>query len=168
MENEGTGMTTDRPSFTIPYGTFLKFLRPGSRLPVAAVKQLLDVGRTVQYLAAQPGEGKQTCHGTVAGCGGSLSAFQPVRGPYRSSRPPSPVTCRQRDAPWKRRRSTVEKNSLMLAALTGEQTVIGIHHDLIFLFDIRFHGLSDRPSHTFSPLAASSTIRMILSTSPGL
>ena len=43
----------------IPYGTFLKLLRPGSRLPVATVKQLLDVGGTVQYLAAQPGEGKQ-------------------------------------------------------------------------------------------------------------
>ncbi len=59
-ENEGaTGMTTDAPLFTIPYGTFLKFLRPGSRLPVAAVKQLLDIGRTVQYLAAQPGKCKQ-------------------------------------------------------------------------------------------------------------
>lgn len=43
----------------------------------------------------------------------------------------------------------------MLAALTGEQTVIGIHHDLIFFCStFVFHGLSDRPSHTFSPLAA--------------
>ena len=29
------------------------------RLPVAAVKRLFGVGKTVQYLAAQPGEGKQ-------------------------------------------------------------------------------------------------------------
>ena len=28
-------------------------------LPVAAVKRLFGVGKTVQYLAAQPGEGKQ-------------------------------------------------------------------------------------------------------------
>ena len=42
----------------------------------------------------------------------------------------------------------------MLAALTGEQTVIGIHHDLIFFCStFVFHGLSDRPSHTFSPFA---------------
>ena len=58
IKKEGAHFDTPS-SFTIPYGTFLKFLRPGSRLPVAAVKQLLDIGRTVQYLAAQPGEGKQ-------------------------------------------------------------------------------------------------------------
>ncbi len=59
--NEGaTGMTTDRPFIHDPVRNFSKVPPAWFSPPVAAVKQLLDVGRTVQYLAAQPGEGKQT------------------------------------------------------------------------------------------------------------
>lgn len=141
----------------IPYGTFLKFLRPGSRLPVAAVKQLLDVGRTVQYLAAQPGEGKQAAVTVLlqaAAAHFQLFSQFAVR-----------IEVLARHRRWPAGKETLhgygetldggEELSYMLAALTGEQTVIGVHHDLIFFCStFVFHGLSDRPSHAFSPFAA--------------
>ena len=100
-------------------GKSKSFIRPGSRLLVATVKQLLDVGGTVQYLAAQPGEGKQTAVTVLLQ---AASAHFQLFSQFAVRIEFSPAIAG--DLPAKRRsmeterRSTVEKNSLICSLLS--------------------------------------------------